>query len=161
MLNNQRGSIEIMSWLVVTTLLLFFVLIASTWLNLDRQQAVAAMAAREAARTGAIEYGKENPQAVNEAQNAAKKILVNGGLMKPGATFLPPNTSPSRGTNGVAITVNLSPPVGQWQAYTYVNVKCYTVNPFPNVFKFLAENRTEPYHFVWSKAAKYKSEERV
>ena len=88
-LENERGSIEVVAWLVVIPILLFFLLLASTWLNLDRQKAIGAMAARDAARVYGIELGRKNLQAAQEATARAKQVLVNGGLMKPSSNFLP------------------------------------------------------------------------
>ena len=98
-LENERGSIEVVAWLVVIPILLFFLLLASTWLNLDRQKAIGAMAARDAARVYGIELGRKNLQAAQEATARAKQVLVNGGLMKPNSNF--PQAIIPQGKNGV------------------------------------------------------------
>lgn len=144
-LENERGSIEVVAWLVVIPILLFFLLLASTWLNLDRQKAIGAMAARDAARVYGIELGRKNLQAAQEATARAKQVLVNGGLMKPSSNFLPQGHYPPRGQNGVEVTSLIDR--GETVECT---LTCYVVNPFPTLMKLIRGSTEWPYHFSYT-----------
>lgn len=141
-LKNQRGSAEVLSWVVIIPLLMFFLMIASTWLNLDRQKAVSGMAARDAARVYGIELGQKNPQAAALAQARAKEILVSGNLMKTDSGFIPWGAYPPSGQNGVAISLSSS-------TDAIVTLQCHVVNPFPNITKFIQQG-AKPYHFSYT-----------
>lgn len=142
LIRNQRGSAEVLSWVVIVPILLFFVMIASTWLNLDRQKAVSAMAARDAARVYGIELGQRNSQAASLAQARAKEILVSGNLMNSTSGFIPWGTYPPRGQNGVAISLSSS-------TDAFVTLQCHVANPFPNVTRMIQQG-TKPYHFSYT-----------
>jgi hypothetical protein len=142
LLRDQRGSVEVLSWVVIIPILMFLLMITNTWLNLDRQKAVSAMAARDAARVYGIELGQKNPQAAALAQARAKDILASGNLMKPTSGFIPWGTHPSRGQNGVAISLSES-------TDAFVTLQCHVVNPFPNITK-LIQLDVRPYHFSYT-----------
>lgn len=138
---NERGSATVLGWMVVLPLLLFFLLVASTWLNLDRQKGGAAMAAMSSARTYGIQLGKDPSTADNRAEIRARQILQEYTIISPGGDFI--TSPPAQGQRGAAINLSNDGKLAR------VVITCYVPNPFPRVTRLIHDNTAAPNHFVF------------